>query len=70
VVQVAEDSPAERAGLRAEDLIVEVDGVSVGAVDDLQRLMAGDAIGRPVTARLLRQGRELTVEVVPDELVA
>jgi S1-C subfamily serine protease len=70
VVQVAEDSPAERAGLRAEDLIVEVDGVSVGAVDDLQRLMADDAIGRPVTARLLRQGRELTVEVVPDELVA
>ena len=56
--------------MRAEDLIVEVDGVSVGAVDDLQRLMADDAIGRPVTARVLRQGRELTVEVVPDELVA
>ena len=70
VVQVAEDSPADRAGLRPEDLIVEVDGVSVSAVDDLQRLMAGDAIGRPVTTRLLRQGRELTVEVVPDELVA
>jgi serine protease Do len=70
VVQVVEDSPAERAGLRPEDLIVEVDGVVVSAVDELQRLMAGDAIGRPVIARLLRQGRELTVEVVPDELVA
>src|SRR6476620_4233166 len=70
VVQVAEHRTAERAGLRPEDLIVEVDGVSVGAVADLQRLMAGDAIGRPVTARLLRQGHELTVEVVPDELVA
>jgi serine protease Do len=70
VVQVAEDSPADRAGLRPEDLLVEVDGVSVSAVDDLQRLMAGDVIGRSVTARLLRQGRELTVEVVPAELVA
>jgi S1-C subfamily serine protease len=70
VVQVAEDSPAERAGLRPEDLIVEVDGVVVGAVDDLQRLMDVDAIGRPVTARLLRQGRELTVEVVPAELAS
>ncbi|HEY7603265.1 MAG TPA: trypsin-like peptidase domain-containing protein [Gaiellaceae bacterium] len=70
VVQVAEDSPAERAGLRPEDLIVEVDGTAVSAVDDLQRLMAGDAIGRPVTVRLLRQGGELTVEVVPDELAA
>ena len=67
---MAEGSPADRAGLRPEDLIVEVDGASVSAVDDLQRLMAGDAIGRPVTTRLLRQGRELTVEVVPDELVA
>jgi S1-C subfamily serine protease len=70
VVQVAEGSPAAHAGLRPEDLIVEVDGVSVSAVDDLQRLMAGDAIGRSVTARVLRQGRELTVEVVPDELGA
>jgi S1-C subfamily serine protease len=70
VVQVAEDSPAERAGLRPEDLIVEVDGVAVGAVDDLQRLMDGDAVGRPVTARLLRQGRELTVEIVPAELAS
>jgi serine protease Do len=68
VVQVVEGSPAARAGLRAEDLIVEVDGAPVGGVDDLQRLMAGDLIGRTVQARLLRQGREVTVELVPDEL--
>jgi serine protease Do len=70
VVDVVQGSPAARAGLRAEDLIVEVDGVPVAGVDDLQRLMTGDAIGRSVSARLLRQGRELAVELVPDELVA
>jgi serine protease Do len=70
VVQVVEGSPADRAGLRAEDLIVEVDGAAVAGVDDLQRLMAGDLIGRTVPARLLRQGREVTVELVPDELVS
>jgi S1-C subfamily serine protease len=69
VVQVVEGSPADRAGLRPEDLIVEVDGAPVAGVDDLQRLMAGDLIGRAVPARLLRQGREVTVELVPDELV-
>jgi S1-C subfamily serine protease len=68
VVQVVEGSPADRAGLRAEDLIVEVDGQPVAGVDDLQRLMAGELIGRAVAARVLRQGRELDVEVVPDEL--
>ena len=47
---------------------VEVAGTPVDGVDDLQRLMAGELIGRTVEARLLRQGREVTVELVPDEL--
>ena len=37
-------SPAARAGLRPEDLIVEVAG-SVTGVDDLQRLMVAELIG-------------------------
>jgi serine protease Do len=68
VVQVVDGSPAARAGLRPEDLIVELDGTPVADVDDLQRLMAGELIGRGVTARLLRRGHEVEVEVVPDEL--
>ena len=68
VVDVVDGSPAARAGLRAEDLIVEVDGQPLDGVDDLQRLMAGELIGRAVTARVLRQGRELDVELVPVEL--
>jgi S1-C subfamily serine protease len=68
VVEIVEGSPAERAGLRAEDLIVEVDGSPVAGVDDLQRLMAGELIGREVEVTLLRRGRELTIELVPDEL--
>jgi S1-C subfamily serine protease len=68
IVEIVEGSPADRAGLRAEDLIVEVDGAPVSDVDDLQRLMAGELIGQSVTARLLRRGRELDVELVPAEL--
>jgi S1-C subfamily serine protease len=68
VVQVVEGSPAERAGLRPEDLIVEVDGAPVGGVDDLQRLMVAELIGRSVRTRVLRRGDDLVVELVPDEL--
>jgi S1-C subfamily serine protease len=68
VVQVVDGSPADRAGLRPEDLIVELDGRPVAGVDDLQRLMAGELIGRPVPIRLLRQGQDLEVELVPAEL--
>jgi serine protease Do len=69
VVQVVEGSPAALAGLRPEDLIVELDGRPVGRVDDLQRLMVRDLIGRAVRARVLRRGDELEVELVPAELV-
>ncbi len=68
VVQVVEGSPAARAGLRAEDVIVELDRQPVTGTDDLQRLMAGEVIGRSVVARLFRHGSELEVELVPDEL--
>jgi S1-C subfamily serine protease len=68
VVEVVAGSPAHRAGLRAEDLIVAVDGTRTQRVEDLQRLMVADLIGVPVTVRLLRAGREQKVELTPAEL--
>ena len=68
VVEVVSDSPADRAGLRAEDLILSVDGTRTQRVEDLQRLMVADLIGVPVTVRLLRAGREQNVQLTPAEL--
>ena len=68
VVEVVDDSPADRAGLRPEDLILEVNGTPTSRVEDLQRLMVAELIGSPVTVRLLRQGRERRLELVPAEL--
>jgi len=68
VVEVVAGSPAERAGMRPEDLIVEVDGEPVAGVDDLQRLMVADLIGARVMACVVRHGREVALELVPVEL--
>ena len=68
VVEVVDGSPAARAAIRAEDLILAVNGTQVTRVEDLQRLMVADLIGIPVTVRLLRAGRPLEVELVPAEL--
>jgi S1-C subfamily serine protease len=68
VVEVAADSPAERAGLRAEDLIVELGGQPVERVDDVQRLMTEDAIGQVVPVTVLRGDRWLDLELRPVEL--
>jgi S1-C subfamily serine protease len=68
VLTVVAGSPAAQAGLRPEDLILEVDGVGVADVGDLQRLMTGDRIGRPVTVTVFRHGRVENVEALPTEL--
>jgi S1-C subfamily serine protease len=68
VVQVVQGSPAAEAGLRPEDLIVELDGSVVADVADIQRLMVVEKIGAPVPVRVLREGRELELSLVPAEL--
>jgi S1-C subfamily serine protease len=68
VVEVVAGSPAALAGLRAEDLIVALDGAPVVTVDDLQRLMTGEAIGRVVEATVVRDGELVEIAVVPVEL--
>jgi serine protease Do len=69
VVDVSQGSPAQRAGLRAEDLIVELGGEAIERVDDVQRLMTHEAIGHPMPIRILRGDRWLDLEVSPIELV-
>jgi S1-C subfamily serine protease len=68
VVEVMDGSPAARAGLRVEDLIVAIDGSPVRGVDDLQRLMDGGRIGADVRLGLVRDGAEREVLVRPSEL--
>ena len=68
VVDVVEGSPAARAGLRPEDLIVDMNGEAVEGVDDLQRLMAGELIGERVHLTTVRDGAVRQLELVPVEL--
>jgi serine protease Do len=68
VVDVVDASPAAKAGLRPEDLIVDLNGQPVEGVDDLQRLMAGDLIGEKVVLNTVRDGQLRSVELVPVEL--
>jgi serine protease Do len=70
VVEVAPDSPAEVAGVRPEDLIVELDGVTIDDVNALQRLMVAELIGRRVPVSIVRGSRMVELELQPVELGA
>ena len=68
VLTVVAGSPAADAGLRPEDLLLDVDGVAVANVGELQRLMTGERIGRPVALGVFRNGRRDTIDIRPTEL--
>jgi serine protease Do len=70
IVQVVEGGPADRAGLRPEDLLVELDGTPIEGMDELQRVVVSELIGRSVRAKVIRAGRERELELVPAELDA
>jgi S1-C subfamily serine protease len=70
IVEVAAESPAARAGLRVEDLVVELDGRPTASVDDVQRAMTEAAIGKTMPIKVLRGERLLDLTVAPVELVA
>jgi S1-C subfamily serine protease len=68
VAEVAEGSPADRAGLRPTDTILSIDASPTLDAGDLQRAMVAGAIGTTLTLRVLRDDDVLTLEVVPTEL--
>jgi S1-C subfamily serine protease len=69
VVEVVPGSPAQQAGIRAEDLILEIDDVAVADMNDLQRVMDTTTIGRSVAVTVYRHGSNLKLEVTPAELI-
>jgi serine protease Do len=68
VIEVVPGSPAAQAGLRPEDLLVDLDGVPLAGVDDLQRLMTDERIHRTADATVVRGGELRRIVVVPGEL--
>jgi len=67
VSSVEPDSPAGRAGLKAGDIVVALDGAAIAGADDLVRALTGDKIARNVALDVLRGTERLTVAMTPQE---
>ena len=70
VASVVPGGPADRAGLRAGDLLLTADGHEVATAQDLQRLMFAEAIGRRLAITVMRNGALVDVIAEPSEMVA
>jgi S1-C subfamily serine protease len=70
LAEVVAGSPAGRAGLFTDDLVLSVAGTPVTAPGDLQRLLTEDTIDQPVELTVWRRGALVDVVAVPRELAA
>ncbi len=67
IQSTAPDGAARAGGLTSGDTIVAVDGIAVGDVDELHRLMTEERVGRPVPITVLRLSQKLDITVTPRE---
>jgi len=67
VAAVTPGSPAQRAGVRENDVIIALDGKSVAGVDDLHRLLTDARVGVSSTLTVLRWTEKLELNVHPAE---
>lgn len=63
VVSVTEGGPAEKAGIKANDIITEVNGKAISGKSDLSAVISEHAAGDKLTLSIYRQGETLSVTV-------
>lgn len=68
VAGIQKNSPAEKAGLQAGDLVLKIDGEDLDNSAEMRNRIAVAAPGSEIKLLVLREGRELTLEVKLERL--
>ena len=64
VSSVQPGGPADRAGIKAGDIIVEVNGKKISDISDLQNQVMKNPPGSKLKIKVIRDGKELTFDVI------
>ena len=64
VASVAENSPSDKAGIKAGDIILEFDGKLINTMNELPRIVAEKEVGKKVNVKVWRNKREINKEII------
>ncbi|NMC73563.1 MAG: DegQ family serine endoprotease [Geobacteraceae bacterium] len=68
IAEVVKDSPAEKGGLKAGDIILEFDGKTIKDMHDLPRIAAVTPVGKRAAVKVLRGGKTVEKTVVVERM--
>jgi len=68
VSSATEGGPAEKAGVKTGDVILKFNDIEIESMKELPKVVAGTPVGKSVPLVILRNGKELTLNVVLGEL--
>lgn len=68
VYSVFRESPADKAGIKPDDVIVEYNGKKIEISEDLPWLVSNSPINKAVKVKIIRDRKEITVEVRPSKM--
>ncbi len=63
IAKVLPDSPAEKGGMKAGDVIKEFDGQKIKDVKNLLKIVGRTKVGKKVKANLIRDGKSVTLKI-------
>ena len=64
VASVAENSPSDKGGIKAGDIILEFNGVKINQMKELPAIVAKTKVGTRVTVKIWRNKREITKSIL------
>ncbi|MDC0356519.1 Do family serine endopeptidase [Candidatus Pelagibacter sp.] len=64
VASVAENSPSDKAGIKAGDIILEFNGVKINQMKELPAIVAKTKVGKKVKVKIWRNQKEITKNVL------
>jgi S1-C subfamily serine protease len=70
VVKVLPNTAASVAGMRRGDTILEVNGEAIHDANQLQNVMENSHVSELLSVRILRDGKDRIVKVIPKDLIA
>ena len=63
IAQVVPGGPADKAGLKVEDVVVSINGKEIADANELRNVVAAVQPGKTISVELYRNGEKMTVEV-------